>query len=507
MIPGTQIVSCRLINAALMIMLVVIVLLAPAVMVTYDLTDKNIREGGIPVAAWKLYRALTPKYERWARERSESSRALELSTSDIAGTEWPLFGSVFYLLAIESLQDIWAANYALASVAPNVFAREAIEAATQLVIDPKQAGWVKKHWGEKYLKHENAFYRMLLISAITSHARLTGGRQHLELLRDQVESLSAEIEASPHGLLEDYPGECYPGDVLMAIAMIRKADQVLGTDHSAFTARAIRGFQNQTLDSYGLVPYAANASHGKPIGTSRGCGNSYVSLFAPAIWPGQARKWYDLYALHFWQEGKWTAGFREFPKETHGGEWYFDVDSGPVFDGFGVAACAFGTGAARANGRFDHAYPLTAELYFTSWPLPNRTLLLPRSLSNASDAPYLGEAAILFILTRSPVAGVPIKVGGAIPRGVMLGLILQCALGLTGVWMNIRSARRWLKDRSGMIALLPKVQFCVWLGLLVTALTLLLLGRTTFAIFPFLLAQLFPRCRKRELSVELSRPS
>src|SRR6185436_16734334 len=121
--------------------------------------------------------------------------------------------------------------------------------------------------------------------------------------------------------------------------------------------------------------------------------------------------------------------------------------------------------------------PLTAELYFTSWPLPNRSLLLPRSLSNASDAPYLGEAAILFILTRSPVAGVPIKVGGAIPRGVMLGLILQFALGLTGVWMNIRSARRWLKDRSGMIALLPKVQFCVWLRLLVTALTLLLLGR------------------------------
>jgi hypothetical protein len=414
---------------------------------------------------------------------------------------------VFYLLAIESLQDTWETNHSLASVAPKVYAKEAIEAATQLVIDPKQAGWVKKHWGENYLKHENAFYRMLLISATTSHARLTGGRQHLDLLREQVESLSAEIKASPHGLLEDYPGQCYPGDVLMAIAMIRKADQVLGTEHSAFTAQAIRGFQNQALDSDGLVPYAASASQGKPFGTSRGCGNSYVSLFAPAIWPEQARKWYDLYALHFWQEGKWTAGFREFPKETHGGEWYFDVDSGPVFDGFGAAACAFGTGAARANGRFDHAYPLTAELYFTSWPLPNRTLLLPRLLSNAADAPYLGEAAILFLLTRLPVEGVPIKASGAIPRGVILGLVLQFALGLTFVWMNIRSARRWWKDRSDLIVLLPKVQFSVWLGLLATALILLLLGKTMFAVIPLLLAQLFPRCRKRRLPVKSSCPS
>jgi hypothetical protein len=494
---GTQIVLCRLVNSALLILLVVIVLLAPAAIVIHDLTDTNVRESGVPRAAWKLYQALTPKYARWARDRIASSRAMELSTSDIAGTEWPLFGSVFYLLAVESLQDAWETNNAAASVAPNVFAKEAIEAATQLVIDPKQAGWVKRHWGENYLKHENAFYRMLLISALTSHARLSGNRQHLEFLRDQVESLSAEIEAGPHGLLEDYPGECYPGDVLMAIAMIRKADRVLGTDHAAFTARAIRGFENQTLDSYGLVPYAANANQGKPSGTSRGCGNSYVSLFAPTIWPDQARKWYDLYSQHFWQEGRGMAGFREFPKAMYGGEWYFDVDSGPVFNGFGLAACAFGNGAARANGRFDQAYPLTAELYATSWPLPNRTLLLPRLLSNAADAPYLGEAAILFILTRSPIEGVPLRTGGAIPAGVTVGLAIQFALGLLLVLVIVRSLKRWWKNRPGMIALLPKAQFRVWLILLAMALALLLLDKTMFAMIPLLLAQFFPGCRKR----------
>src|SRR5204863_5140951 len=127
-----------------------------------------------------------------------------------------------------TLQDVWEKDHPANEVAPNVYAKAAIEAATSLVIDPTQASWVKIHWGEKYLKTENVFYRMLVISALTSHARLTGEKKYFPLLKDQTDSLSAELDASLHGLLDDYPGECYPGDVLTAIAMIQKADKVLG---------------------------------------------------------------------------------------------------------------------------------------------------------------------------------------------------------------------------------------------------------------------------------------
>ena len=203
------------------------------------------------------------------------------------------------------------------------------------------------------------------------------------------------------------------GDVLAAIAMIRRADQVLGTDHSVFVARALRGFQGTAADPRGLVPYSASAPAGKPTSSTRGCGNSYVSLFAPEIWPEQARKWYDLYGQHFWQE-TWTgAGFREFPKDLPDRDWYFDVDAGPVIKGYGFAACAFGAGAARVNGHMEHAYPLTAEMLVTAWPLPNGTRLLPALLSDATDAPLLGEAAILFNLTRLPASGVSITPGGS----------------------------------------------------------------------------------------------
>lgn len=494
---GKPIIYCRLVNGILMALLLAAVLLAPAVIVINDLRDPAIRAGGIPAAAWAQHRALSPRYARWAEQRLASNRGLELSTANISGTEWPLFGSVFYLWATEALQEDWDATKP-AFVAPKVYARDAIEAATSLVIDPKQAGWVQKHYGTNYLTRENTFYRMLVISALTSHARLTGSKEHLELLRSQVESLSAELAASPHGLLEDYPGECYPGDVVMAIAMIRKADNVLGTDHSEFCTRALRGFQDKRADKLGLVPYAADSRNGVALGWSRGCGNSYVSLSSPGLWPEQAKKWYALYEQHFWQESKFMTGFREFPKQVASHDWYADVDSGPVIGGIGFAASAFGVGAARVNGRFDHAYPLTAEAYATSWPLPNRTLLLPRLLSNAADAPYLGEAAILYVLTRSPATGFAVKTGGSIPMLVIVIIAFQLLVGMTSVFRCIYSLRRWLRSRMEMVVLHQQTQFLIWASLLASAFVLLLFGNKLIGMILLLLAQFFPRCRRRK---------
>ena len=151
--------------------------------------------------------------------------------------------------------------------------------------------------------------------------------------------------------------------------MIRKADHVLGTDHSEFVNRAIRGFQGKALDPHQLVPYAAIASIGEPSDSARGCGNSYVSLFSPAIWPEPARKWYDLYSQYFWQESWTCVGFREFPNDIAARSWYIDVDAGPVLKGFGCAACAFGMASRhrlmRANGSSVQACATTRPVRLT----------------------------------------------------------------------------------------------------------------------------------------------
>lgn len=490
---------CQSSNATVLILAALFFFLIPAATVTHDLSDPNIRStAGIPRAAWRLHRSLSPQFEQWAKLRLESKQAAKTPTTDISGTEWPLFGTVFYLWATESLQDEWEKGHAPSTVAPKVYAAGAIRASTRLLTDPTQANWVKIHWGKNYLKTENAFYRMLVIAGLTSHAQLTGDKEYLPVLKDQVDSFSTELDASPHGLLDDYPGECYPGDVLTAIAMIRRADKVLGTDHSAFIRRAIRGFQDQALDKRGLVPYFANARMGVPIGPSRGCDNSYVSLFAPEIWPEQARKWYELYSRYFWQETWTCAGFREFPKDLSGNEWYLDVDSGLVLKGFGCAACAFGVGAARANGHFEHAYPLTAEMLVTIWPLPNGNRLLPRMLSNATDAPYLGEAAILFNLTRLPADGV-VKTGGSIPGFVVIVLSLQFGFGLMLLIAPLVSFRRLRRHRSSLILPRPEMQFVVWAGLMVACIVCLYFDKIPGALLFLACAQLVPRFKRMQV--------
>ncbi|MEI9999984.1 MAG: hypothetical protein WDO13_12920 [Verrucomicrobiota bacterium] len=200
--------------ASFCVVLSVALFLVPGFRLAEDLRDPALRNGAIPRAAWRLHENLAPRYAAWAGQRIASQRAARLDNSNVADTEWPLFGSVFYLLALESLQDAWRADPTLAPVAPNVLAHDAIESSVDLVLDPNHATWVKQKYGASYLDKDDLFYRFLRIAAMTSYSRLTGNPRLLETLRRETASLGAEVDRSPAGLLEDYPGECYPTDVL-----------------------------------------------------------------------------------------------------------------------------------------------------------------------------------------------------------------------------------------------------------------------------------------------------
>jgi hypothetical protein len=244
-------------------------------------------------------------------------------------------------------------------------------------------------------------------------------------------------------LLEDYPSQCYPADVLVALAILHRAATLLGTDDSGLIAHAKRGFGGARVDARGLPPYACDVATGRPLGASRGCSNSYILLLASELWPAEARDWYARHDRFFWQWRHGVAGFREFPSDLPGGNWYIDVDAGPVIGGHGVAATAFGLGAALVNGRRDHAAPLMAELLAVAWPLPSGTLLLPRLLSNTVDAPLLGEAAVLFVLSRQPLQ--PWNPSASTPAEPHLPALVVATLAgqlVTGLLLVLVAARR-----------------------------------------------------------------
>ena len=98
------------INSALILLLAVCCCIYPPVRAFLDLQDPALQQPGIPKADWRLYRNLTPRYAAWAQARIAEGHAETLSTADISGTEWPLFGSVFYLWGIDNLQTAWNAG-------------------------------------------------------------------------------------------------------------------------------------------------------------------------------------------------------------------------------------------------------------------------------------------------------------------------------------------------------------------------------------------------------------
>jgi hypothetical protein len=485
------------INSIVIVLLALLFAIYPPIRAALDLMDPALREPGTPKAAWRLFKNLTPRYEIWARKRLSEGPPQSLSTNNISGTEWPLFGSVFYLWAVENLEDAWLAGDHSLGVEPRVFAKDAIVAASELVVDPKHAWWVKEHWGDDYLHRENVFYRMLVMGALTVRQKLCQDDAHLDLLRDQVETFCSELEASKTGLMDDYPGECYPGDVMAALMCVKRADAVLGTNHTKVIERALRGFVGNRATRYQLPPYMANSSTGLPVSESRGCANSYICLTASEVWPLEGRRWYALYDRFFWQERLGAAGYREFPKGTPRSGWKMDVDSGPVLAGYGVVASAFGVGASRKNGRFDRAFPLASELLATAWELPNGALAVPRLLSNLRDAPMLGEAAILWQLSIQPQKGFTIKTGGSVPLCVYILLI---TLFLIGVWRILESmvVFRDARRADEIIVWVPGFQAFVWICLMVASLAAFPLGHTLIGLATVMAAVLLPiQKRKR----------
>ncbi len=485
-------------NVAIAVVLATYFLLIPGIMVSRNLCDPAIRTGDIPREAWRLHGYLTPRYESWAEARVASGRAADVYFLDVPGTEWPLFGCVFYLWATEHLQEAWEKDPALAPRAPAEYARGTIEACKDLLLDPAHHSWVKTHWGDDYMHEENVFFRSLIIAGLTSYERLVGSGEYVPLLRDQVETLAAELDAAPYGVLHDYPGECYPIDVFAAVAWIRRADAVAGTDSSDFIERERRAFQGDRLDGNGLIPWVMDPQTGRQYGGSRGIVNSHVLVFAREIYPDMAEKWCERFDEHFWQEKWYGAGYREFYRDGPRSEWTFDVDSGPLIGGFSPSANAFGVAASRVNGRLDRAYTLTAQVLTVCWPLPDGRLLGPRLLSDFRHAPYLGEAGILWQLTETPAEGVEIVRGGHLAGPVYVGLAVFYGGGLLVflfVYVGIRRRRR-REDAPELRHL--NVQFGMWAGMIVVAAVSFASGWIAPALIALLLAHTLPRVSPRK---------
>lgn len=204
------------------IVLSLALLIYPAVTILALVLDSHLRQSGESRLVPMWFNSAAGRYLSWANTYIETNYAKSLSHDDIPGTEWPMFGSVFFLVTAEDLQRQGKID------ATNRTVREAVEKAAEIVASPVTATWVKTKWGAGYLEKENVFYRMLLIMGLSSYEKITGDGRHHSLMSRQRITLAEELAKAKLHLRDDYPDECYPGDMLWAVAAIQRAARLDG---------------------------------------------------------------------------------------------------------------------------------------------------------------------------------------------------------------------------------------------------------------------------------------
>jgi hypothetical protein len=134
-----NLILCLKINALIMFFISVYAFIIPTFIIVYNLQDEGLHSNKVPHCVFYWHKALSPKFEKWAKERVKTGAAAKLSTLDVSGTEWPIFSSVFYLWATEAIQEAYQENPKLASSAPKDYACGAIDAAAALIVDANHA--------------------------------------------------------------------------------------------------------------------------------------------------------------------------------------------------------------------------------------------------------------------------------------------------------------------------------------------------------------------------------
>ncbi len=419
-------------------------LLYPALICLCVIFDPSFRKPQINNYTLNMFYKTSQRYDTWAQYYLKSQYAKKANYEEsVAATEWPMFGSVFYLLTAEEIKKELDHQKDGKSDKIRRVLLQSSNSAAKLIADPTTATWVKVMWGKNYLTKENLFYRMLLIMGLSSYENISGKNTYRAILTEQANSLADELSKAKHHVLDDYPGACYPNDVLWSVAAILRTDSILSTDHRQLAQQVVQALNTTFMTNQGLPGFMVDPMYGKTMELPRGCGNSGILIFAPELDRTVANQWYGNYEKLYWQDNGLCRGFREFSKTLNYS--YNDVDSGPVIKGFGSVATFFGIGAARAQGRLDHALPITQEMIVVCWPTPFG-LLFPRLMGKLMvDSSCLGETALLFSMSR------PVPDSGIVPYTQKTPFIIWTAFfiylipALILLYLEYRSWKKWMK--------------------------------------------------------------
>jgi hypothetical protein len=219
------------------------------------------------------------------------------------------------------------------------------------------------------------------------------------LLAARVEAMVSYMQRCPVLCAESYPNECWLFCNTVALAAVRMADVLDGSDHSPFLSSWIDTAKAKLVDAKTGMLISAFAVDGTPAECASGPEGSSIWMASHMLQIVDEEFARDQYRRARRELGRSFLGFG-YSREWPGGlEGVMDVDSGPVIPGLGASASASGLAIMGAASFGDLGYfrSLLASLEFAGFPREREG----RLRYHASNP--VGDAVLLYAMTEGPL--------------------------------------------------------------------------------------------------------
>lgn len=193
-----------------------------------------------------------------------------------------------------------------------------------------------------------------------------GGEKHGDLHHNVSRVLEATLRINRGIPLQSYPEVLWSFDTIPCLLSLQKSGRGNRTSETTPLEEAhFLWLEKEGQHSDFELPWTLweqDCSEG--LEGPRGCDLSWrITMMVEMGYPAEAAVLYRRFVQHFWLDRPIASGFAEWPGGLGKDE---DFDSGPIIDGIGFAASAFGIAAARAVGDEKREARLLTQL--AAWP-------------------------------------------------------------------------------------------------------------------------------------------
>jgi hypothetical protein len=220
--------------------------------------------------------------------------------------------------------------------------------------------------------------------------------EYKTLLAKRIELVEERFKNGALPIAESYPDECWTFDHAVALAAIKLADHLEGTDHSAFLREWIAMAKRHLVHRESGLLVSSFTLRGDLLDGPEGSSIWMVAHCLQLIDEDFAR---DQYQRARKELGRTVCGFsyaREWPKSWKGP---MDIDSGPIVPVLQISAGSSGTAFTGASAFGDAAFltSLAATLDFSAFPSRSGGRL------RYCASNQVGDAALLYAAVLGPL--------------------------------------------------------------------------------------------------------